>query len=181
MARIKVKRAARPVEDEIIRQANPTPEQRLKALYGAEDAENPYKHSKPGEPSRTVTCRRITPHLYLYRRGSIDKWTMNVLEWYEGRWDRMTSSDRSNDGGSGGPKNYGPTQSQVEASSDVTKADRLVPPECWATWCAVMKEGKSISEHAGNLSSVRNRAKVLLVKAAKEVGLGISFLRRDVA
>lgn len=177
----KSKRIRKAVEAEIIRQADPTPEQRLKSQFAVVDAENPYKHSKPGEPSRTTACRRISPHAYLYQRGSIDKRTMAILEWYEGRWDRMNASDAPSSMGSGGGSNYGPTESQIDAASDVKLADSFIPNDCWLTWVAVMKEGKSILEHAGKLSSQRNRAKVLLVRAAKEVGLNISFLRKMAA
>lgn len=164
MARTKTRRVAKVLSemDQFLAthgEAKQTDEQRAAFEYELIETVNPYANDEPGKPTRAKAVRKVAPHTFLWRKGSIDAPTHFVMETYSEKWALSGLSysrcalNREVGGGKGEC-----SLSQQKAIDWITKADAAMPDAYRSAWMAVVRDGQSVLEYAGPASRGRNRA-----------------------
>lgn len=169
MARTKTRRVAKVVDPDLIRQADPTPEQRAKSIYVVAEVQNPFEHTEPGTPARTNVCKRIPSWQIIASRGSYSAETVAILTWYADRY-ALASSGLTMDscarlmGTGGGGNSLAPNEAAMNARSDCKLALKEIKSGV-DEFMAVMHDDMTF-EQIGDNSYQRARAAKLFKVAA---------------
>lgn len=175
-------RRQRQQESAVIAQANPTPEQRARAVYVETQTVDPYGQTLvQGKIRRHAACLREPAYVTLHRRKVVSDDERRALDWYDERLafarkglTRDSTCALTSRGGAG---DVTPSEAAINARQAIRWAKAQIQSGL-LVFEQVMEQELSLSEIGGNGGAGKARARVAFKEAAGWLAKGVATRAR---